>query len=232
MKKAFTMIELIFIIVVVGILAAVAIPRIDRDNLIELVDQVTTHIRYTQQLAMMDNVYDGSDEHWYRGYWRIQFSDSADGGDGWKYSVYKDLPGYSGNLNSEREVARDPQNEQRFLTSVASGFSANTDSKKMNKKLNLKNTYDIQKIDFDKNCGGQTIAFDSKGRPHGAPQNAKNPYDKVLHTPCIITFTDSGGRSIQIAVQPETGFISDNRAEAIEKNWKAGNFKKFDNKEF
>ena len=232
MKKAFTMIELIFIIVVVGILAAVAIPRIDRDNLIELVDQVTTHIRYTQQLAMMDNVYDGSDEHWYRGDWRIQFSDSADGGDGWKYSVYKDLPGYSGNLNSEREVARDPQNEQRFLTSGASGFSANTDSKKMNKKLNLKNTYDIQKIDFDKNCGGQTIAFDSKGRPHGAPQNAKNPYDKVLHTPCIITFTDSGGRSIQIAVQPETGFISDNRAEAIEKNWKAGNFKKFDNKEF
>lgn len=180
----------------------------------------------------MDNVYDGSDEHWYRGYWRIQFSDSADGGEGWKYSVYKDLPGYSGNLNSEREVARDPQNEQRFLTSGASGFSANTDSKKMNKKLNLKNTYDIQKIDFDKNCGGQTIAFDSKGRPHGAPQNAKNPYDKVLHTPCIITFTDSGGRSIQIAVQPETGFISDNRAEAIEKNWKAGNFKKFDNKEF
>ena len=232
MKKAFTMIELIFIIVVVGILAAVAIPRIDRDNLIELVDQVTTHIRYTQQLAMMDNVYDGSDEHWYRGYWRIQFSDSADGGEGWKYSVYKDLPGYSGNLNSEREVARDPQNEQRFLTSGASGFSANTDSKKMNKKLNLKNTYDIQKIDFDKNCGGQTIAFDSKGRPHGAPQNAKNPYDKVLHTPCIITFTDSGDRSIQIAVQPETGFISDNRAEAIEKNWKAGNFKKFDNKEF
>lgn len=232
MKKAFTMIELIFIIVVVGILAAVAIPRIDRDNLIELVDQVATHIRYTQQLAMMDNVYDGSDEHWYRGYWRIQFSDSADGGDGWKYSVYKDLPGYSGNLNSEREVARDPQNEQRFLTSGASGFSANTDSKKMNKKLNLKNTYDIQKIDFDKNCGGQTIAFDSKGRPHGAPQNAKNPYDKVLHTPCIITFTDSGDRSIQIAVQPETGFISDNRAEAIEKNWKAGNFKKFDNKEF
>lgn len=232
MKKAFTMIELIFIIVVVGILAAVAIPRIDRDNLIELVDQVATHIRYTQQLAMMDNVYDGSDEHWYRGYWRIQFSDSADGGDGWKYSVYKDLPGYSGNLNSEREVARDPQNEQRFLTSGASGFSANTDSKKMNKKLNLKNTYDIQKIDFDKNCGGQTIAFDSKGRPHGAPQNAKNPYDKVLYTPCIITFTDSGGKSIQIAVQPETGFISDNRAEAIEKNWKAGNFKKFDNKEF
>ena len=232
MKKAFTMIELIFIIVVVGILAAVAIPRIDRDNLIELVDQVTTHIRYTQQLAMMDNVYDGSDEHWYRGYWRIQFSNSADGGEGWKYSVYKDLPGYSGNLNSEREVARDPQNEQRFLTSGASGFSANTDSKKMNKKLNLKNTYDIQKIDFDKNCGGQAIAFDSKGRPHGAPQKAKNPYDKVLHTPCIITFTDSGDRSIQIAVQPETGFISDNRAEAIEKNWKAGNFKKFDNKEF
>ena len=232
MKKAFTMIELIFIIVVVGILAAVAIPRIDRDNLIELVDQVTTHIRYTQQLAMMDNVYDGNEADWYKNYWRIDFRNAESGSAaGWRYNVYKNTKD-DGGPNSLNKIAVDPQNPRKHLTS---GFARqNYPADRINKKLDLKNTYDIQDITFE-GCGdlrNQTIAFDSKGRPHGAPQNAGNPYDKVLHTPCIITFTDSGDRSIQIAVQPETGFISDNRAEAIEKNWKSSKFEKFNNKKF
>ena len=59
--RAFTMIELIFIIVVVGILAAVAIPRVERNGLIEAADQLSSHIRYTQQLAMNDNEFNATD---------------------------------------------------------------------------------------------------------------------------------------------------------------------------
>ena len=54
-KKAFTMLELVFVIVVSGILAATFIPRFDRDNLQEAADQVISHIRYTQHLAMVDD---------------------------------------------------------------------------------------------------------------------------------------------------------------------------------
>ena len=62
--EAFTMIELIFIIVIVGILAAVAIPKIERNGLIEAADQITSHIRYTQQLAMNDNKFNANDPNW------------------------------------------------------------------------------------------------------------------------------------------------------------------------
>lgn len=218
-KKAFTLIELVFIIVVVGILASVAIPRIERDSLIELADQVEAHIRYTQQLAMMDNVYDADDDEWYKGYWRISFNNTDFNGKGWRYSVYKDsAKKHTGNLNSLDELAIDPQNPQRYLTGGSSSLSSSLNSNNINKKLNLTNTYDIKNISFNKDCGGQVIAFDNKGRPFSAPQSATNPYEKALKENCVITFKNSNNNEIKITIAPETGFITDNRIEAM-KTW-------------
>ena len=57
-KRAFTMIELIFVIVVVGILAAIMIPKLNRNASREAANQILTHIRYTQHLAMQDDKYE------------------------------------------------------------------------------------------------------------------------------------------------------------------------------
>lgn len=51
---AFTMIELVFVIVVLGILSALAMPRIDRDLRQEAKDNILSSIRYTQHLALID----------------------------------------------------------------------------------------------------------------------------------------------------------------------------------
>ncbi|MCF6310454.1 MAG: type II secretion system GspH family protein, partial [Sulfurimonas sp.] len=58
MKKAFTMLELVMVIVVIGILAAVMLPRVASDRLAEAATQVISHIRYTQHLAMVDDQFD------------------------------------------------------------------------------------------------------------------------------------------------------------------------------
>ena len=52
------MLELVFVIVIIGILAAAIIPRMDRDSIYEASEQLLSHIRYTQHLAMTDNIYD------------------------------------------------------------------------------------------------------------------------------------------------------------------------------
>ena len=58
------MIELVFVIVVIGIITAVMLPRIDRDNVYEAAQQLISHIKYTQHLAMMDNKFDDTDDEW------------------------------------------------------------------------------------------------------------------------------------------------------------------------
>jgi len=52
-KSAFSMMELVFVIVVVGILAAVFIPRFDRDNAGEAAYQLARHLRLAQHHALI-----------------------------------------------------------------------------------------------------------------------------------------------------------------------------------
>lgn len=65
------MLELVIVIVVAGILAAVMIPRLERDNLREAANQVLRHIQYAQHLAMMNDVYDDGNTNWYQNRWSI-----------------------------------------------------------------------------------------------------------------------------------------------------------------
>lgn len=115
------MLELVFVIVVIGILSAVIIPRMDRDNLYEASEQLLSHIRYTQHLAMSDNIYEESAANWFQDRWSITISEddhnysitgagtpaldplskvAIDGTDAYdlesKYSVQVDLQGQTG----------------------------------------------------------------------------------------------------------------------------------------
>ena len=79
--KAFTMIELIFVIVVLGILAALAMPRLDRDLRQEAKDNILSAIRYTQHLALNDDkTVPGT--AWQANLWNIVFQS-----DGSSYTV-------------------------------------------------------------------------------------------------------------------------------------------------
>ncbi len=64
--------ELIIVIVIGGILAAVMIPRLERDPTREAANQLVRHIQYAQHLAMVDDVYDASGT-WFQNRWKINF---------------------------------------------------------------------------------------------------------------------------------------------------------------
>lgn len=190
--RAFTMIELVFIIVVVGILAAVAIPKVERNGLIEAADQLSSHIRYTQQLAMNDNKFNANDDNWHRKGWRIEF-------DGTRYFIYSDID--ASGTPQANEYAVDPMNPVKLLTS--SGVE--TDATNQNKKLNLASTYSITNIALEDGCDGANhIMFDFKGRPMA--DNA-NLYGGLYTDTCTITLTNEAGQTATIYVQPETGYV-------------------------
>lgn len=74
LKKAFTLLELVFVIVVIGILAAVIIPRTKTNNNAEAATKLISMIRYTQHLAIVNDKYNAKDINWYKKRWQIMFT--------------------------------------------------------------------------------------------------------------------------------------------------------------
>ena len=222
-KRAFTMIELIFVIVVVGILAAIMIPKLNRNASREAANQILTHIRYTQHLAMQDDKYENfvSDNpvRWFRMRWGITFNKTSlqecsidePGVNSWKYSVFFDKS-LSGNINSENEVANDIYKSGKLLSGGWRGISLEV-CKKINKELNIEKRFGVTLVEFKDGCSGmQTINFDEMGRPMRVVSTtsggAKRPYDRLLKKDCSITITDKRGNQTTIIIEKESGFAS------------------------
>ena len=82
-KKAFTLLELIFVIIIIAIIIATMIPDSKDTKLSEGATQLVSHIRYTQHLAMIDDQFDATDATWYQNLWQIRFN-------GNQYSIVSD----------------------------------------------------------------------------------------------------------------------------------------------
>ena len=194
MKKAFTLIELVFVMVVLGILTFALWPKKQPTQAFEAARQIVAHIRYTQHLALNDDKFathtytdkDGNAnsiaKDWYKRLWRITFSDIKADKDckigGWRYAVYQNIAGDllsdKGQPNGTIEAARNPAQAGKVLSACYSGLSTNTSD-----ELNLSQTYKIKNIDFSEFATDsriQGIIFDELGRAY--PRGEWNtPYD-------------------------------------------------------
>lgn len=195
MKKAFTMIELIFVIVIIGILAAVIIPKSGSNKLYEAATQVVSHIRYTQHLAMVDDKFDVNDATWFRENWQIEFKS----GTNVYYQIYsdKDKNGNADIINNE--LAMDPLTKQTL-----------NDADDL---TDLKKKYGITSVEFSNSCkataSSKEISFDFLGRPYyfltSANPPVNNIYQYLLTQDCNITLTSAEG-NVSIKIYPETGY--------------------------
>lgn len=225
-KKALTTIELIFIVILIGIMSAVATSYFRDDKLALAAYQVLEHIRYTQHLALSEHKFDPKDDNYlnhqagsddtetgkyFRSWWQMRFVVQLGGApEIVGYSIYSDMD-REGNIDrtTHDEAAVNPIDGLYFNTFVANDSTSD---------VNLLQKYDISNISFSANCqaAGFTmvqndigaIIFDEKGRPYyGIANNAQNnPYQFLLTANCIITLTGAGGKVAEITIYPETGY--------------------------
>jgi prepilin-type N-terminal cleavage/methylation domain-containing protein len=210
MKRGFTLLEIIFVIVIIGILSSVLLPRFTRPTLREAANQIVSHIQYTQHLAMIDNKFDAEDEFWYRSRWQIQFRtiDSEQ-----CYMIYSNMDG-SGSNAVQGDLARNPLNSEQFLTGQK---NISTNTGKYNKNMNLTQRYNISSVIFSNSCSYRTsrrVSFDYLGRPlYGNPVSLDQMYidgvtgNRLIRTPCVITLIDGDGNNIDITIESETGYV-------------------------
>ena len=180
-KPGFTMIELVLVIIVIGILAALAIPRMERDIRQEAKDNLLSAIRYTQHLALVDDKTDPFDPAWQSKLWNISFSNS------------------DYNITSNGTVAIDPANGKL----MSSGGSPNVD---LGKKYGINAIVFSGGCD-----SGKQIAFDHLGRPFKALTATNNYAAYMDSNCTIgITFSQSGITPLVLTITTETGYVSGN----------------------
>jgi prepilin-type N-terminal cleavage/methylation domain-containing protein len=204
-RKAFTMIELVFAIVAIGILASLAMPRISRDLINEASTNILADIRYTQHLALMDNKHMLDNPRWQRRWWKIGFEKCPTG----IFETVSSDTNMGGQIN-QGEEALDPSNglPMDIPNSICTTAGHN-------KRMLLTKSYGITAVVFGGGCATAPahLAFDYLGRPHQGITNSLQPdYASYLDDDCTLTFTmstdaDEDGTSdtFSIRITAETG---------------------------
>ncbi|MBU0633211.1 type II secretion system GspH family protein [bacterium] len=212
-KSAFTMLELVFVIVAIGILSAVFIPKFGQNKLSEAANQLVSHIRYTQHLALMEDMFDPNDALWYKKRWQIVFSTGdAHANNQPSYSIFSDT-NKDGTVNKS-ELAINPLDKGKYMTGglITNATLNITDMSTFvgTKELNLGTKYGVRSITLSTSCStGTKIAFDHLGRPLKGPlagYTSAYQNGKLITTPCDINITRRSA-SVIIRIEPETGYV-------------------------
>ncbi len=177
MKKAFSLIELVFVIVVIGIIAAVVIPRTSSDSAVEAAIELQSNIRYTQHLAMQDDKFDPNNASWYRNRWQIVFNNNT-------YSIVSD---------NGTNFAQDPSDGSSDLQNID-----------LNDKYNVSVTLGggcagETTISFD-HFGRPLVGdLNDDATAYVAGQ--------VLNSTCTITLSATGQTPVVLEILRETGYV-------------------------
>jgi len=220
MIRAFSMIELIFVIVVVSILSILAVPKFDKKiyqyyegntpigplvnpNIIQARNQLLSHLRYTKSLALIDNKFlpnpsFGSNlevSEWFRSLWQIKFTSLS-------YEVFSDKPPFN-RVADSGEYAKDPLTKKDL--NPTDSHILNLDEKFGVTSISLMN------LDADANrtfTSISSIFFDNMGRPYIDINKTTNQYQFLLSGKVQIKLSDSTNPSeyVGICIEAETGY--------------------------
>jgi len=193
-RSAFTMIELVFVIVILGILASLAMDRMDRDLKQEASETILSHIRLAQQLALRDNKHKSdNDTNWQKAYWQINFDCTST----CRYVV-----------GSDRDLSSSIEKKEATIDPTDGKYLWNDDGvdTDMSSKILVEKKFGIYDIALSAGCSGSSsVAFDYLGRPHIKTTTSSNNFSNIMKTDCNLTFTMSDNDTFTIIVESETG---------------------------
>ncbi|EDZ62175.1 protein containing N-terminal methylation domain [Sulfurimonas gotlandica GD1] len=179
MKKAFTMLELVFVLVVIGILAAVMLPDMKSSKVAESAVQLQSHIRYAQHLAMVDDKFDAGNNVWFKDRWQIDFTGntySIGSDDGATFAV--------DSLNRDQNLSAINLNDDYGVTLNFGAGCGGANAE----------------ISFDHM--GRPMIGDTNAWTQSYTAGS------LMVADCLITISMTGETSVVLTIRPETGYVS------------------------
>jgi prepilin-type N-terminal cleavage/methylation domain-containing protein len=202
-KNGFTMIELVMVVVVLGIIAALAIPRMERDLSQEAADTILSDIRYAQHMAINDYRENPMNGNWQRSFWKVQIESCSDGAMFITIGADKD---YGCDIDIGEAAIDQATGKPMFWRNTSDCEDGGDGTVSNNVFLTKK--FGVENIATTGGCAGvQHIGFDHLGRPHVSFSDSDSPnYGSYMGSACDMTFGMKTGDSFTIRILPETGY--------------------------
>jgi len=180
-----------------GILASLAVPRMDRDLRQEAMDSIMSDIMLTQRMALSDHRHNNADDQWQRTYWQWSpFECTTRPEYGMYYVVYSDTNKLGSPNRSEAAI--DSYN-QKYLYAAQGGTTGYCTIGEVNEddssRVLITKKFGIVSIDRAGGCtAAKHIAFDELGRPHNNIDGSTSPnFASLMQTDCNLTFNFDNG---------------------------------------
>ena len=201
------MLELVVVIVVLGIIAALTLPRLDRDLKQEAADNILSAIRYTQHLALADDKQRFDNNKWQQRFWHIYFG-TCEGKKFYAIGTDDNMESSDNARVDFTESALDPANGKHIWAKDGASCSGSHDIHDISPNIFIEKKYGLNAITPSGGCGKKYIGFDHLGRPHSKKFSKSTRPDNAgyMKSTCTFKFTMSDGDTFQINIEPETGY--------------------------
>ncbi len=199
MKKSFSTLEIIIVVVLIAVITTAILPRINISKLHLATDKMIFYLNYTRYIAMLDNKYKLDDTEWEKKRWTLKFQHCSNEKDGLYFVVYSDTSGGTAHFK-KNETLKDPLNNKYLY----SGYDCISSSNESSEVL-LTKQYGIKEVKISCNTTstiGQ-ISFGYDGKIYS--QLGTNI--QIITQPCTLTLKDNKDNFSTINIEPNTGYI-------------------------
>ena len=203
MKKAFSILELILILSLLGFLYTAFIPKTGISRIDELTNRLVLYLKQTRYQALINDKFDDTNNLWHKKRWTLKFFRCRKDVGGIYYSIYSD------NNTSGHPSIEDTLKDSLTLKNI---YSTNYCKENINnsKYVLISQNFNIKSVNISCNetsSLGQ-LTFGNNGRIYSKLSNIPN--DSVsyeISNNCKIELIDKFNEKRSIHLESKTGYI-------------------------
>jgi len=204
MKKSFTIIELILVIILLLLIYNIFTPKVKINTIDELTNRLVVYLKQTRYQALINDKYNHNDDSfWHKKRWTLKFFRCKESVGGIYYVIYSDenTTGHPG--------VDDSLKDSLTLKNIYSSNSCNENIEN-SKYVLISQNFDIQNVNVSCNSTdslGQ-LSFGNDGKIYSRlSANANDDSSYEIQNNCKIELINSSNEKRVIHLESKTGYI-------------------------